>query len=302
VDGVLFAHADGDDSELAELAGRCRHLGLQVGEVPRLFLQLDQRVRGGHSGGVPLLLMDGRGPSGAAAAVARVLDCILAALVLVLAAPLWLAIAVAIVVDERGPVLYRARRVGQGGREFDMYKFRKMRSDAAGPRLTVSGDARFTRVGGFLARTKLDELPQLLNVLRGEMALVGPRPEDPSFVADFPGAFDAITRVRPGITGLSQIQYRDESALLVGDDFEALYRELLLPQKIALDLFYARHRCLALDLRVLAWTVVAIVTGATVRRDDLTCSVSFARANGTTLHEALRVDASAQPDALRDVA
>ena len=115
------------------------------------------------------------------------------------------AIAIAIVVDEPGPVLYRARRVGFHGREFDMYKFRKMRRDAAGPALTVAWDDRFTRIGRFLARSKMDELPQLLNVLRGEMALVGPRPEDASFVAAFPAEFEAITSVRPGITGLSQI-------------------------------------------------------------------------------------------------
>ena len=141
-----------------------------------------------------------------------------------------------------------------------------------------------------LTRTKLDELPQLVNVLRGEMALVGPRPEDPSYVAAYPAEFAAITRVRPGITGLSQIQYRDEAALLVGDDFETLYRTELLPKKIDLDRYYASHRCLALDLRILGWTVVAIVAGARVQRDELTRSVTFQRSSGVS-----------QPDALPDV-
>jgi lipopolysaccharide/colanic/teichoic acid biosynthesis glycosyltransferase len=222
--------------------------------------------------------------------VSRAFDIAVASVLLVLTAPLWIVISLAIILEERGPVLYRARRVGRDGREFDMYKFRKMRRNAAGPRLTRADDARFSRVGRVLARTKLDELPQLINVVRGEMAFVGPRPEDPSYVAAYPAEFAAITRVRPGITGLSQIQYCDEAALLVGDDFEALYRNEVLPQKIDLDRYYASHRCLALDLRILAWTAVAIVAGAHVHRDEETRTVSFAR-----------VSAAAQRDEPPDV-
>jgi lipopolysaccharide/colanic/teichoic acid biosynthesis glycosyltransferase len=212
--------------------------------------------------------------------VSRALDIAIASVLLVLTAPLWLVISLAILVDEPGPVLYRARRVGHRGREFDMFKFRKMRLNAAGPRLTLADDARFSGIGRMLARTKLDELPQLVNVLRGEMALVGPRPEDPSYVAAYPAEFAEITRVRPGITGLSQIQYRDEAALLVGDDFETLYRNEVLPQKIDLDRYYVSHRCLALDLRILGWTGVAMVAGARVHRDELTRSITFERAGG----------------------
>jgi lipopolysaccharide/colanic/teichoic acid biosynthesis glycosyltransferase len=209
--------------------------------------------------------------------LSRAFDVTVASLLIVVSLPLWLVIALAIVIDEPGPLLYRARRVGHRGREFDMYKFRKMKRDAAGPPLTIVDDPRFSRVGRFLARTKLDEIPQLLNVLRGEMALVGPRPEDPSYVAAYPAEFAEITRVRPGITGLSQIQYCNESALLVGDDIEGLYRDEVLPLKIDLDRYYASHRCLALDLRILAWTAVAIVSGAQVRREPLTPWVSFER-------------------------
>ena len=222
--------------------------------------------------------------------MSRAFDIAVASVLLVVTAPLWLVISLAILVDEPGPVLYRARRVGRGGREFDMYKFRKMRRNAAGPRLTRADDARFSRVGRMLARTKLDELPQLVNVLRGEMALVGPRPEDPAYVAAYPAEFAEITRVRPGITGLSQIQYRDEAALLVGDDFETLYRNEVLPKKIDLDRYYASHRSLALDLRILVWTVVAIVAGARVDSDEETRTVRFAR-----------VSAAAQPDEPPDV-
>lgn len=227
--------------------------------------------------------------------VSRTFDIAAGSLLLVLTAPLLLAISLAIFVDERGPLLYRARRVGFHGREFDMLKFRKMRIDAAGPKLTVADDARLGRVGGMLARTKLDELPQLINVLRGDMALVGPRPEDPSYVALYPAEFAAITRVRPGITGLSQIEYRNEAALLVGDDYETLYRTELLPRKIELDRYYASRRCLALDLRILGWTAVAIVAGVRVRRDELTQSVKFERAG------ALRTPSEALTDARSEV-
>ena len=106
-------------------------------------------------------------------------------------------------------------------------------------------------------------------------------------VALYPAEFTAITKVRPGMTGLSQIQYRDESALLVGDDFETLYRNELLPQKIDLDRYYATHRCLALDLRILGWTLIAIVAGARVHRDELTRSVTFERIGAATPPEAL---------------
>jgi lipopolysaccharide/colanic/teichoic acid biosynthesis glycosyltransferase len=182
-----------------------------------------------------------------------------------------------------------------------MYKFRKMRRDAAGPRLTLQDDDRFTRVGRFLARTKLDELPQLVNVLLGEMALVGPRPEDPSFVAAYPSEFAAITRVRPGITGLSQIQFRDESSLLIGEDFETLYRTTLLPLKMGLDTFYARHRSALLDVRILAWTAVAIVEGATVHADNLTASVRFKRRRHSAERDLVMLGGASQPDVMTDV-
>jgi lipopolysaccharide/colanic/teichoic acid biosynthesis glycosyltransferase len=287
VDVVVFAYSSSSDRRLAELALRCRDLDLEVAVVPRLVEQFGRRVSACRVGGVPLLLVDPRAHETHAPLVSRAFDIALASVLLVLTAPLWLVLSLAIVLDERGPVLYRARRVGYGGREFDMFKFRKMPRDAAGPPLTVADDARFSRIGRMLARTKLDELPQLVNVLRGEMAFVGPRPEDPSYVAAYPAEFAAITRVRPGITGLSQIQYRDEAALLVGDDFETLYRDEVLPQKIDLDRYYACHRCLALDLRILAWTAVAIVAGAHVHRDELTRSVSFRRVGGQPQPEAL---------------
>jgi lipopolysaccharide/colanic/teichoic acid biosynthesis glycosyltransferase len=274
---VVFAYSHAPDAQLALIASRCRELELAVGIVPRLFEEFDQRLRVEHGAGVPLLVVDPWPHQARMPFLSRLADVVVATVLLVLTLPLWIVISLAIVIEERGPVLYRARRIGQHGEAFSMFKFRKMRRDAAGPSLTVAGDERFTRVGRMLALTKLDELPQLINVMRGEMSLVGPRPEDPVFVNDFRDEFTEILRVRPGITGLSQIQYRNESALLVGDDFDALYRNELLPRKLDLDRYYARRRSLALDARILTWTAIAVVAGARVRRNELTSSVSFER-------------------------
>lgn len=191
-------------------------------------------------------------------ALKRLLDAIGAGLLLVLFAPFILVVAVAIKADSRGPVLYPCRRVGSQGREFWMLKFRKMHDRATGPALTVSEDTRLTRVGRFLARSKIDEIPQLWNVLRGQMSLVGPRPEDPGFVRLRREDFDVILQVKPGITGLSQLAFARESELLDPADRLGDYLERFLPQKIGLDRMYVARRTIWSDLSILAWTVTAI--------------------------------------------
>ena len=193
----------------------------------------------------------------------RLLDLTITVPLLVLLLPLIVLLAVAIKLDSRGPVLYRCRRVGFQGSVLVMLKFRKMVDGAAGPALTVHDDTRFTRVGRFLSLTKLDELPQLWNVIRGEMSLVGPRPEDPEFVALHPTEYDEILQVTPGITGLCQLAFAREGQLLASDDRVDAYVENLLPQKVQLDVLYASRRTLAMDLRILVWTAVAVV----LRRD-----------------------------------
>jgi lipopolysaccharide/colanic/teichoic acid biosynthesis glycosyltransferase len=140
-----------------------------------------------------------------------------------------------------------------------MLKFRKMRVGVSGSALTAPRDERFTPVGRILARTKLDELPQLWNVLVGEMSLVGPRPEDPSFVARDGDAFARILRVRPGITGLSQLAFACESDILDPLDRDGDYVRRILPQKVRLDELYAERRTLAMDVRILAWTAAAVL-------------------------------------------
>jgi lipopolysaccharide/colanic/teichoic acid biosynthesis glycosyltransferase len=139
-----------------------------------------------------------------------------------------------------------------------MLKLRKMVDGAAGPALTAANDRRLTRCGHFLAATKLDELPQLWHVLRGQMSLVGPRPEDPAFVALYPEEYAEICSVKPGITGLCQLAFTRESAILGTGEGISSYVDRLLPAKVQIDLFYARERSIRMDLRILTWTAIAL--------------------------------------------
>jgi lipopolysaccharide/colanic/teichoic acid biosynthesis glycosyltransferase len=167
--------------------------------------------------------------------------------------------------DSAGPALFRQERVGRGGRLFRIRKLRTMVHDAshAGPGITVGQDARITRAGQFLRRSKLDELPQLLDVLQGHMSLVGPRPELPQYVALYPAALrDKILSVRPGITDLASIEYRDEGELLSKAlDPEREYREVILPAKLKLAAAYVDQASLTFDLWLL-WRTVKVVWGA----------------------------------------
>ena len=220
-------------------------------------------------------------------AAKRALDVVVSALLLtVLAIPIAVC-AVAIKLDSRGPVFYRASRAGYRDRTLRLLKFRKMLDGATGDALTGVADPRFTRMGGFLARTKLDEVPQLWNVLRGEMSLVGPRPEDTSFVALHPDEYREILTVRPGVTGLCQLAFAKESAILDPNDRLGHYVADILPQKVRLDTLYARTRSFRGDLRILLWTVMPVLLRVdvavnrtsgelTVRRRPATSSSSSA--------------------------
>jgi lipopolysaccharide/colanic/teichoic acid biosynthesis glycosyltransferase len=189
----------------------------------------------------------------------RTLDVVVASMALVLVAPLTLCLAIVIKLESPGPVLYRCRRVGCHGRTFGMLKFRKMADGARGPALTLVDDDRFTRIGRFLAATKLDEIPQLWNVLRGEMSLVGPRPESPEFVALRPETFAITLQRRPGITGLSQLAYARENEILDPGDRVADYICRVLPQKLRLDQLYVAQTSFGRDLQILLWTMAAVV-------------------------------------------
>jgi lipopolysaccharide/colanic/teichoic acid biosynthesis glycosyltransferase len=162
-----------------------------------------------------------------------------------------------IYLDSPGSVFYRSTRVGRGGEPFHMLKFRKMRRTARGGPLTIGEDERFTPIGSFLAMTKLDELPQLWNVIKGDMRLVGPRPEVPEFVARYPEEYEQLLTVLPGITGPAAVEYASESHLLsLQQDPVRFYEESIMPRKIEIDLHYIRTRSLRGDLKILAQTML----------------------------------------------
>jgi lipopolysaccharide/colanic/teichoic acid biosynthesis glycosyltransferase len=169
--------------------------------------------------------------------------------------PLLLMIAAWVKFDSAGPVFFRQIRVGRGGEEFEIFKFRSMflRPERSGPQITVGADARITRAGHFLRHYKLDELPQFLNVLFGDMSVVGPRPEVPRYVAMYPADLrDLILSVRPGITDLASIEYRDENRLLgASANPERTYIEVVMPAKLALCATYVKTHSFIGDLTII---------------------------------------------------
>ena len=191
----------------------------------------------------------------------RLLDVIASVGGLVLLSPLFLLIVVLIKRDSPGPILYRARRIGKDGHELRLYKFRSMvaGADQHGPGITSAGDSRVTKLGRFLRRTKLDELPQLINVVTGDMSLVGPRPEDPRYVALYTPAQRRVLAVRPGITSAASLAYRHEERLLASENWERRYIQEIMPQKLAIELDYQTRRTLASDLNLIIRSVLTLV-------------------------------------------
>lgn len=187
----------------------------------------------------------------------RMLDVIGATTGLVVLSPVLIAVGIAVKLYDGGPIFYRATRVGKDGTLFRVYKFRTMVVDAhrRGPGITALADPRITPVGRWLRRTKLDELPQLINVLKGEMSLVGPRPEDPRYVALYTVEQRRILMVRPGITSAASLAYRYEEQLLAGPEWEALYRCKVMPEKLTIDLHYLSRRTLWTDVCLILKTL-----------------------------------------------
>jgi lipopolysaccharide/colanic/teichoic acid biosynthesis glycosyltransferase len=190
----------------------------------------------------------------------RIFDFVLSLCGLIILSPLFLFIAVWIKLDSRGPVFFRQERVGYAGRTFRIHKFRTMFSAATGMLLTVGDDPRITRCGRFLRRFKLDELPQLLDVLKGDMSLVGPRPEVPRYMAQYPeDSRKLVLSVPPGITDIAAIKFKNENELLENSpDPEHDYIDKILPIKITYYQEYISRRSLALDLKIIFQTIKAV--------------------------------------------
>jgi len=192
----------------------------------------------------------------------RLFDLVLSALALLTLSPLLVAVALWVKLDSPGPVFFRQERVGRSGVPFRIHKFRTMAADAParGLPLTVGADPRITRVGAFLRRTRIDELPQFIDVLQGTMSVVGPRPEVPRYVEHYPPALrERVLAVRPGMTDPASISHIDEAALLAAAaDPEREYIERILPAKLAEAANYAEHATLRADIAVLWQTVRAL--------------------------------------------
>ena len=189
----------------------------------------------------------------------RLLDFSLSGIVLCLFVPLFLVITIVMKLTSPGPVFYQALRVGHGGRLFHLYKFRTMMVDAKNlDPLTGEDDQRITSIGRFLRQTKIDELPQLFNVIKGDMNLVGPRAEDPKYVASYTPRQRQVLSVKPGITSPASVFYRHEEKLLGGPDKEETYLKYILPDKLEIELNYLGRRTLWTDLIVLGKTFFAL--------------------------------------------
>ena len=185
----------------------------------------------------------------------------LALIALTILVPVMVAVGIGVRLSSPGPILFGAIRVGRDGRVFKAWKYRTMLAgDALGPAISIAADPRVTRFGSRLRRYRLDELPQLWNVVRGDMRLVGPRPEDPKFVDIGSERQRLVLTTVPGITGLAQLAFADEARLLDGSDPEETYRSVILPRKLAVDEAYVRHRSASLDLRIML-TTLGVIAG-----------------------------------------
>jgi exopolysaccharide biosynthesis polyprenyl glycosylphosphotransferase len=266
VRNLIVAFSSVADARVSRLIQRCQELGVEVSVVPRMFDTINNRVGYDTVGGLPLMSFTTVNPRGVQFALKHAFDRVFALVLLVVLSPLILFTALAVRLSSRGPVLFRQRRIGRDGKVFDLYKFRSMSVDPAQARLVgddvhalesllggdtapggVEGKDRRTPIGRFLRRSSIDELPQLLNVLRGEMSLIGPRPERPEFVELFNQdiiRYDDRHRVRSGITGWAQVH--------------GLRGQTSLAERVEWDNYYIAHWSLGLDLKIFALTFFAL--------------------------------------------
>ncbi len=264
---LIVAFSSVADAHLSRLVQRCQELGVEVSVVPRMFDTINNRVGYDTVGGLPLLSFTTVNPKGVQFALKHAFDWVFAAALLIVLAPVLALTALAVRLTSPGPIFFRQRRVGRDGTLFDLYKFRSMRVGHAEHELSgeqerafdftldgdtapggVEGEDRRTPIGRFLRRTSLDELPQFLNVLRGEMSIIGPRPERPEFVELFRqdvNRYGDRHRVKSGITGWAQVH--------------GLRGQTSLAERVEWDNYYIAHWSLALDLKILALTFGAVL-------------------------------------------
>lgn len=199
-------------------------------------------------------------PSAATMACKRAFDILCSFLGLTVLSPVLLVVSVLVAVTSPGGVFFRQERIGKDGKPFRIFKFRSMRKDNAGLKITTGNDSRITPVGRFLRKSKIDELPQLINVLVGDMSFVGPRPEVADYVNLYTPYQRQVLQVRPGITGLASIRFRNENDLLTASsDPNRTYIEKIMPRKIELDLEYIPHASVFYDIKLIFQTFAAVI-------------------------------------------
>ena len=199
-------------------------------------------------------------PSWGAMVCKRAFDIVCSLLGLVVLSPLLLVVSLLVAVTSPGGVFFRQERIGKGGKPFRIFKFRSMRKDNAGLKITTGNDSRITPVGRFLRKSKIDELPQLINVLVGDMSFVGPRPEVADYVSLYTPCQRQVLLVRPGITGLASIRFRNENDLLTAStDPNRTYIEQIMPRKIDLDLEYIPHASVLYDIKLIFQTFAVVI-------------------------------------------
>jgi lipopolysaccharide/colanic/teichoic acid biosynthesis glycosyltransferase len=182
---------------------------------------------------------------------------------LILISPVFLIVPLLIKLDSKGPVFFKQWRIGKEGKQFKIYKFRTMVQDAdkMGSQITAGNDSRITRIGKILRRHEIDEFPTLINVLKGDMSVVGPRPEIPKYLKDFDNwKYREVLSVRPGITDLGTITFRDEAKYLNADNYQEIYETEILPQKLDLYLKYIRNRSFLFDLKIILRTFALVLS------------------------------------------
>jgi exopolysaccharide biosynthesis polyprenyl glycosylphosphotransferase len=287
---VVLAFSQDRDAELVGVVRRCHELGLHVSVVPRLYESVNRRMALAHVGGLPLLQLSPAPLRGCQFAFKHAVDRVLALLALVALTPLLVAIVLAVRCSSAGPVIFRQRRIGRDGQPFDLFKFRTMRLDDGPARFTpvagsapggVEGVDRRTRIGRWLRQTSLDELPQLVNVLRGEMSLVGPRPERPEFVERFATEIDGYRdrhRVKVGITGWAQVN--------------GLRGQTSIADRVEWDNHYIENWSLGLELKTLLRTVSEVVRF----REDRTNRLAAAGAGAPAPEPALVAGSNLMPE------
>lgn len=255
ISGIIITHVSASPNEIQKILEYCGDIRVTIYMVPSLMDVITGHLKTHQIFGVPLmvLLQDHMPPW--EAQIKRIIDLSISFVVLTLGAPAWFLLAAIIRSTSKGPAVYAQVRVGRNGKNYTMYKFRSMYIDAetrSGPQWASENDPRITPVGRFIRKTRLDEIPQFWNVLKGEMSLVGPRPERPFFVEQLKKEIPWYVRrikMKPGITGWAQVKHKYDASI---EDVK---------QKVLYDLYYFENMSLALDLKILLRTILVVFTG-----------------------------------------